>query len=267
MIKAIVTGAAGRMGSRIISVIRETEGIELSGALERAGNLALGKDAGIFSGGGASGVSINSSLEQIIVQGDVVIDFTAAEASLENLKIVSKAGKAIVIGSTGFTSAQIEEVKKHCREIPCVMSANMSVGVNVMLKVLHDTAKILGEDYDVEIVEAHHRLKKDAPSGTALMIAGCLADALGRNLGEVGVYARHGIIGERSKKEIGIQTIRGGDIVGDHTVMFAGTGERLEFTHRAHTRDNFARGAVRAAIWVAGKKPGLYDMQDVLGLR
>ncbi|MBF8251316.1 MAG: 4-hydroxy-tetrahydrodipicolinate reductase [Deltaproteobacteria bacterium] len=262
MIKAIVTGAAGRMGSRIISSIRETEGIELFGALERAGNLAIGKDAGIFSGGGASGVSITASLEKIIGQGDVVIDFTAAEASLENLKIASKAGKAIIIGSTGFTSAQIEEVKKHCKETPCIMSANMSVGINVMLKVL-----ILGEDYDVEIVEAHHRLKKDAPSGTALMMAGCLADALGRDLGEVGVYARHGIIGERSKKEIGIQTIRGGDIVGDHTVMFAGTGERLEFTHRAHTRDNFAKGAVRAAIWVAGKKPGLYDMQDVLGLR
>lgn len=267
MIKAIVTGAAGRMGSRIISIIRETEGIELSGALERAGNIALGKDAGIFSGGGASGVSITSSLEQILGQGDVVIDFTAAEATLENLKVVSKAGKAMVIGSTGFTSAQIEEIKKICKKIPCIMSANMSVGVNVMLKVLRDTARTLGEEYDVEIVEAHHRLKKDAPSGTALMMARCLTDALGRNLDEVGVYARHGIIGERSKKEIGIQTIRGGDIVGDHTVIFAGTGERLEFTHRAHTRDNFARGAVRAAIWVAGKKPGLYDMQDVLGLR
>lgn len=267
MIKAIVTGAAGRMGSRIVSSIRETEGIELSGALERAGNLAIGKDAGIFSGGAMSGVSITSSLEQIVDQGDVVVDFTAAEASLENLKIVSKAGKAIVIGSTGFTPAQIEEVKKHCKDIPCVVSANMSVGVNVMLKVLRDTARILGDDYDVEIVEAHHRLKKDAPSGTALMMARCLTDALGRDLEEVGVYARHGIIGERTKKEIGIQTIRGGDIVGDHTVMFAGAGERLEFIHRAHTRDNFAKGAVRAALWVVGKKPGLYDMQDVLGLR
>ena len=267
MVKAIVTGAAGRMGSRIISIIRDTEGLELSGALERNGNPAIGKDAGFFSGGALSGISITSSLEQVIDKGDVVIDFTAAEASIENLKVVSKAGKAIVIGSTGFTSAQIEEVKKYCGEVPCVMSANMSVGVNVMLKVLHDTASTLGEDYDVEIIEAHHRLKKDAPSGTALMIAGCLADALGSDLSEVGVYSRHGIIGERSKKEIGIQTIRGGDIVGDHTVMFAGTGERLEFTHRAHTRDNFARGAIRAAMWVVGKNPGLYDMQDVLGLK
>lgn len=267
MIKAIVTGAAGRMGGRIISSIRNTEGIELSGALERAGNIALGKDAAIFAGGGPLGIPIMSSLEQIIGQGDVVIDFTTAEASIENIKVVSKAGKAIVIGSTGFNSAQIEEVKKRCKDIPCVLSANMSVGVNVMLKVLHDTAKILGDDYDVEIVEAHHRHKKDAPSGTAMMMARCLSDALGRNLDEVGVYARHGIIGERSKKEIGIQTLRAGDIVGDHTVLFGGVGERLEFTHRAHTRDNFAQGAVRAALWVAGKKPGLYDMQDVLGLK
>jgi len=267
MIKAIVTGAAGRMGGKIIGSIRDAQGIELSGALERPGNIALGKDAGIFSGGGVLGVAIVSSLEQIIGDGDVVIDFTAAEASLENVKVASKAGKSIVIGSTGFTAAQLEEIKKYCKEIPCVLSANMSVGVNVMLKVLKDTAKILGDDYDVEIVEAHHRLKKDAPSGTALMMARCLADSLGRNLDEVGVYARHGIIGERSKKEIGIQTIRAGDIVGDHTVMFGGVGERLEFTHRAHTRDNFAKGAVRAAMWVVGKKPGLYDMQDVLGLR
>ncbi len=267
MIKAVVTGATGRMGARIINIIRETPGIELSGALERSGHPALNKDAGIFSGGGHLGVAITSDLEQIIGGADVVIDFTSAETSIENLKVVSRAKKGIVIGSTGFTPAQMEEVRETTQDIPCVLSANMSVGVNVMLKVLQDTARILGDDYDVEIVEAHHRLKKDAPSGTAMMLARCLSDALGRNLDDVGVYARHGIIGERSKKEIGIQTIRGGDIVGDHTVYFAGTGERLEFTHRAHTRDNFAKGAVRAALWVVGKEPGLYDMQDVLGLK
>ncbi|MBI5233649.1 MAG: 4-hydroxy-tetrahydrodipicolinate reductase [Deltaproteobacteria bacterium] len=267
MIKAVVTGAAGRMGGRIISLIRDTSGIELSGALERGGHPAVAKDAGIFAGIGAIGIPITSRMEDVIGSADVVIDFTAAEASLENLRAVSTAKKAIVIGSTGFTPAQMEQVKEYCRDIPCVLSANMSVGVNVLLKVLRDAAKILGDDYDVEIVEAHHRLKKDAPSGTAMMLGRAVADALGRDLDEVGVYERHGIIGERTRKEIGIQTLRGGDIVGDHTVMFAGAGERLEFIHRAHTRDNFAKGAVRAALWVVGKKPGLYDMQDVLGLK
>lgn len=267
MVKAVVTGAAGRMGARIINIINNTPGIELSGALERKGHPALNKDAGIFSGIGSIGVSISSGLVETIGGADVVIDFTTAEASMENLKAASKAGKGMVIGSTGFTSSQMEEVKGLCKDVPCVLSPNMSVGVNVMLKVLHDTARILGDEYDVEIVEAHHRLKKDAPSGTAMKMAEVLADALNRNLEEVGVYSRHGIIGERSKKEIGIQTLRGGDIVGDHTVLFAGIGERLEFIHRAHTRDNFARGAVKAALWVVGKKPGLYDMQDVLGLK
>jgi 4-hydroxy-tetrahydrodipicolinate reductase len=267
MIKAVVTGAAGRMGARIINIIKDTQGIELSGALEREGHPALGNDAGVVSGAGPLGVTVSSDLERIIKDADVVIDFTTAEASIENLETISMTGKAIVIGSTGFTSTQMEEVKELAKSLPCVLSANMSVGVNVMLKFLSDMARILGDEYDVEIVEAHHRLKKDAPSGTALMMGRVLADALGRDLDEVGVYARHGVIGERTKKEIGIQTLRGGDIVGDHTVMFAGTGERLEFTHRAHTRDNFAKGAVRAALWVVGKKPGLYDMQDVLGLK
>ena len=267
MIKAIVTGAAGRMGARIISIIGETPGIELSGALEREGHPAIGKDAGIFSGSGSMGIPISSNLENIIDGADVVIDFTSVDASLENIRTCSKAGKGIVIGSTGFSTSQVQTIKDTAAKIPCVLSANMSVGVNVLLKALKDTARVLGDDYDVEIVEAHHRLKKDAPSGTAMMLGRALADALGRNLDEVGVYERHGIIGERTKKEIGIQTIRGGDIVGDHTVYFAGTGERLEFTHRAHTRDNFAKGAVRAAVWLAGKGPGLYDMQDVLGLK
>ena len=267
MVKAIVTGAAGRMGGRIISSIRDTQGIELSGALERNGHVALNQDAGILSGAGRIGVSVSSDIDKIIDSADVVIDFTTPEASLEHLKVASQAGRALIIGSTGFSTSQMEEVRKHCNNIPCVISANMSVGVNVILKVLRDTAKILGDDYDVEIVEAHHRLKKDAPSGTALMLGRAVAEGLGRDLDEVGVYERHGIIGERTKKEIGIQTLRGGDIVGDHTVMFAGPGERLEFIHRAHTRDNFAKGAVKAALWVVGKKPGLYDMQDVLGLK
>jgi len=258
MVKAIVTGAAGRMGGRIINNIQNVEGIELSGALERKGHIVLGKDAGMFSGIGFIGVTISSELELIIDSADVVIDFTTAESSLENLKVVSDAGKAIVIGSTRFSKAQTDEVRNYAKKVPCVFSANMSVGVNVMLKVLRDTAGILGDEYDAEIVEAHHRLKRDAPSGTALMLGRAVAEGFGRDLDEVGVYERHGLIGVRTKKEIGIQTLRGGDIVGDHTVIFAGPGERLEFIHRAHTMDNFAVGAVKA---------GLYDMQDVLGLK
>jgi len=176
-------------------------------------------------------------------------------------------GGAAVIGSTGFTKEQLAEVSKYVQKVPCVLSPNMSIGVNLCFKVLAEIAKTIGDDYDMEIVEAHHRMKKDAPSGTAVKMAQVIAQAVNRNLEEVGVYARKGMIGERTKKEIGIQTLRAGDIVGEHTVMFAGKGERIEVTHRAHSRDTFAAGAVRAAKWVVGKKPGLYDMQDVLGLK
>ncbi len=173
----------------------------------------------------------------------------------------------MVIGTTGFSKDQIEVLRSLSGEIPLVMAPNMSVGVNLLFKVLKDVARVLGDDYDIEIIEAHHRMKKDAPSGTALKMAQVIADALQRNLDEVGVYARKGIIGERTKQEIGIQTVRAGDIVGEHTVLFGGLGERIEITHKASSRDTFARGALRAAMWVADRKPGLYDMQDVLGLK
>jgi len=172
-----------------------------------------------------------------------------------------------VIGSTGFTAVEMKKVRELAASARCVLAPNMSVGVNVMLKVLADVSGLLGDDYDVEIVEAHHHLKKDAPSGTAIKMAQVIAESLGRDLDEVGVYSRKGMIGERTKPEIGIQTIRAGDIVGEHTVIFGGMGERLEFTHRAHSRDNFARGAIRAALWVVGRGNGLYDMQDVIGLK
>jgi 4-hydroxy-tetrahydrodipicolinate reductase len=212
-------------------------------------------------------VPIKADLEVCLAQGDVVIDFTSHEASLRNLEIASAQGRAMVIGSTGFTAEELKRASEFARHVACVLSPNMSVGVNVMFKVLAYVASILGDDYDVEIMEAHHHLKKDAPSGTAMKMAEVVALSLGRDLEKVGVFSRHGIIGERTKNEIGVQTLRAGDIVGDHTVMFAGSGERLEFIHRAHSRDNFAQGAIRAAKWIAGKKPGLYDMQDVLGLR
>jgi 4-hydroxy-tetrahydrodipicolinate reductase len=267
MIKAIVTGSGGRMGGRIVSLVSQTSGIEIVGAVEKKGHPAVGRDVGETLGLGKIGVVIEDSLSACIQKGDVVIDFSFHEAAVEHLKIAAEAKKAIVIGTTGFTQEEMTRIKELARMTRCVLTPNMSVGVNVMFKVLSDVAKILGDDYDVEIVEAHHNLKKDAPSGTAVKMAQLIAESLGRDLEKDGVYCRKGIIGERPKKEIGIQTVRAGDIVGEHTVIFGGMGERLEFVHRAHSRDNFARGAIRAALWIVERANGLYDMQDVLGLR
>lgn len=267
MIKAIVIGAAGKMGSRIIALIQATDGIETVGAVEKPAHPSIGKDAGEHLAIGRIGVNIESDLGNCIGKGNVVIDFTSHEASIRHLEIAAGKGCAMVIGSTGFTPEEMKRAAEITRHMPCVLSPNMSVGVNVMFKMLNIAAGILGDDYDVEIVEAHHNMKKDAPSGTAMKMAEIVAESLGRDLEKVGVYSRKGMIGERTKKEIGIQTIRAGDIVGDHMVMFCGAGERLEFIHRAHSRDNFAKGAIRAAKWVVGQKNGIYDMQDVLELR
>jgi len=267
MIKAVVTGAAGRMGSRIVNVLSTSEGIGLGGALEKKGHPLSGQDAGGPAGIGATGVRIVDDLNTAFAAGEVLIDFTFPEISLAHIKACAGLGKPMVIGSTGFTKEQLAEIGTYVRKVPCVLSPNMSVGVNVCFKVLADLAKTLGQDFDVEIVEAHHRLKKDAPSGTAVRMGEVVASALGRNYREVANCHREGITGARTNEEIGMQTIRGGDIVGEHTVYFIGMGERIELTHRAHTRDMFARGAVRAAKWVVGRKPGLYDMQDVLGLK
>jgi 4-hydroxy-tetrahydrodipicolinate reductase len=268
MVRAIVTGAGGRMGGRIVSLVAETDGIELAGAVERKGHPLLGKDVGEGLGLGRTGVIVGDDLSETIERGgDVVIDFTSHEVSAGHLEMAAEKGKAIVIGSTGFTSAEMKRARELSSSVRCVLAPNMSVGVNVLLKLLGDAAALLGDEYDVEIVEAHHHLKKDAPSGTALKMAQVVAERLGRDLDRVGVYSRKGMIGERTKTEIGIQTLRAGDIVGEHTVIFGGMGERLELTHRAHSRDNFARGAIRAALWVIGRPNGIYDMQDVLGLK
>lgn len=265
--KALVVGAAGRMGMRILSALRDNPHFLLGGAVERKEHPQIGQDIGEISGLGKWQVALSHSLEEVISKGDVIIDFTNAEASLNHLKVAAASGRAAVVGSTGFSSTQMAEVKQIIQKIPCVLSPNMSVGVNVMFRLLADLAKVLGDEYDVEVIEAHHRLKRDAPSGTAIKMGQILAQALNRNFEEVGIYARKGIIGERTKGEIGMQTIRAGDIVGEHTVIFGGLGERIEVIHRAHSRDNFARGALRAAQWVVKQKPGLYDMQDVLGLK
>jgi len=267
MIKIAVCGAAGRMGGRIIVAVHEAEGVVLSAALERPGHPMLGQDAGLIAGCGMLDVKITDNLNEAVKGCDVLIDFTTPKVSLKNLEVCALFRRSIVIGSTGFTAEERALANELAKEIPAVLAPNMSVGVNVCFKVLADIATILGDDFDVEIVEAHHRLKKDAPSGTAVRMGEVVAEALGRDYREVANCHREGITGERTRKEIGMQTIRGGDIVGDHTVYFIGMGERIELTHRAHTRDMFSRGSVRAAKWVVEQKPGLYDMQDVLGLR
>ncbi len=267
MIKIAVCGAAGRMGQRIINSVVEAEGAELSGALERPGHPLVGQDAGLIAGCGALGVLLSDDLNAVIGACDALIDFTSPKVSLKNLEACSLQKKSIVIGSTGFTPEERALAVELAKNIPVVIAPNMSVGVNVCFKILKDIAKTLGDDFDVEIVEAHHRLKKDAPSGTAVRMGEVVAEALGRDYNKVANCHREGITGERTREEIGMQTIRGGDIIGEHTVYFIGMGERIELSHRAMTRDMFSRGSVRAAKWVVSQKPGLYDMQDVLGLR
>lgn len=255
------------MGSRLVALIKDSTALTLAGAIESKGHHALGDDAGEIAGSGRAGVSITDDLFALLDRGQVVVDFSSPEATLSHLRVVAQHRRAMVIGTTGFSVMEMEEVKTLARQVPCVCSPNMSVGVNLMYKVIGEMARTLGDEYDIEVIEAHHRLKKDAPSGTAIRIAEVLAKAVNRDLNQVGVYARKGLIGERKKGEIGIQTIRAGDIVGDHTILFGGMGERIEVTHRATSRDTFARGALRAARWVVRQPPGFYDMMDVLGLR
>lgn len=267
MIKVAVTGAAGRMGGRIITLVTEAEGLEVAGAVEMAGHAKLGEDAGYIAGCGNLGIVITDSLEQALADADLLIDFTWPEVTLANATACEKLGKAMIVGTTGLKPEQREVITKVAESIPVVFAPNMSVGVNVCFKVLKDIAKTLGEGFDVEIVELHHNKKKDSPSGTAVRMGEIVADALDRDYDQVANYHREGMCGERTAEEIGMQTVRGGDIVGEHTVYFIGMGERIELTHRAMNRDMFARGAVRAAGWLGGKGAGLYDMQDVLGLK
>jgi 4-hydroxy-tetrahydrodipicolinate reductase len=267
MIKAIIAGAGGRMGGRIAQLIHETQDMTLAGAFEKADHPAVNKDLGEWLGLGKIGQPIASGLNEVIERGDVIIDFTFHSASMEHLRTAADRQKPMVIGSTGFTAGEMEEIKTLCQSVPCLLAPNMSVGVNVLFKVVADVAKALGEGFDIEILEVHHNLKKDAPSGTALKLAQVLAQARSLDLDQVAVYERKGIIGERKPEEIGIQTFRAGDIIGEHTVLFGGMGERIEIIHRAHSRETFVRGALRAARWIIGKKNGLYDMNDVLGLK
>jgi 4-hydroxy-tetrahydrodipicolinate reductase len=266
MIKIGVVGAAGRMGSLICKGVINSPDMKLSGALERAEHPNIGKDVGEILGLGAQGVRIEGNYTDAFKDCSVIIDFSSPEATLTHLAFSAETGKTMVIGTTGFSSEEKAKIESLSKKVPIVMAPNMSVGVNVMFKVAGILAKLLDDSYDIEIIEAHHKHKKDAPSGTAKGIAEEVAKAKGINLKDCARYERYGMIGERPKGEIGIQTIRAGDIVGEHTLMFVGTGERIELSHKATTRENFANGAIKAAKWVADKKPGIYNMKDVLGL-
>jgi 4-hydroxy-tetrahydrodipicolinate reductase len=255
------------MGVRIIHAIAALEGAELAGAFEAPGNPTVGRGVAEVAGLPGAKLVMGDDVAQAIAGADVLIDFTAPQATLNNIAAAAEAGKAMVIGTTGLDAAQQEELKKHAAKIPVVYAPNMSVGMNLMFKLVGMIAKVLGDGYALELVEAHHDQKKDAPSGTAVKLIAELATARGWDAEEVCRHGRQGMVGARAKDEIGVSVIRGGDIVGDHTVYFIGHGERLELTHRAHSRDTFVQGAVRAALWVSGKKPGLYNMQDVLGLK
>jgi 4-hydroxy-tetrahydrodipicolinate reductase len=267
MTKIAITGAAGRMGRSLIEACHNSDGLEVSVALEHPESSLLGSDAGDLTGVGKLGVEVGSDIGAVVDDFDVLIDFTRPGPTLANLEACRRAGRRMVIGTTGFSDEQKSQITAAAQDIPVVFAPNMSVGVNLCLKLLDTAARVLGDDVDIEVIEAHHSHKVDAPSGTALRMGEVVADALGRDLKTCAVYGRQGHTGERDRKTIGFETIRAGDIVGDHTVMFAGAGEIVEITHKASSRMTFANGALRAASWLMDREAGLFDMQDVLGLR
>jgi 4-hydroxy-tetrahydrodipicolinate reductase len=266
-LKTGIIGVAGRMGLELIKACVLEPGVQLQAAIARSGSDAVGRDAGELAGLPPLNLAVSDLLSDAIADIDVLIDFTRPDVLLETLAICRSHAKALVIGTTGFTPEQKEQIRAASASIPIVLAPNMSVGVNLAFKLIETAARVMGEYSDIEIVEAHHRYKVDAPSGTALRMGEVVAEALGRNLAECAVYGREGHTGARDSKTIGFSTIRAGDIIGEHTVLFADIGERMEITHKASSRMTFARGAVRAALWLGQQKPGLYDMQDVLQLR
>ncbi|MEP6970167.1 MAG: 4-hydroxy-tetrahydrodipicolinate reductase [Betaproteobacteria bacterium] len=264
--RVCIAGASGRMGHMLIDAVCASDDMVLAGALDMAGSAAVGLDAGAF-GGHVTGVRVSADLRQALVDCDVLIDFTRPEGTLAQLAVCRELGVNAVIGTTGLTDTQKAAVADAARDIAIMMAPNMSVGVNVTLKLLELAARALSTGYDIEIIEAHHRHKVDAPSGTALKMGEVIAHAIGRDLKDCAVFAREGVTGERDPSSIGFASIRGGDIVGDHTVLFAGTGERIEISHKSSSRATYAQGSLRAARYLAGRKTGLFDMFDVLGLK
>ncbi len=267
MIRVAITGASGRMGRNLIDAVNQAEGLMVAAAIERPESSLIGTDAGELAGIGKLGISVVDSVESVVNAFDVLIDFTVPDATVSNLAICVAHHKKIVIGTTGFDQQGLEAIDKAAESIAIVFAANYSVGVNLCLKLLKQTAEVLNDDYDIEVIEGHHRHKIDAPSGTALRMGEVVAEALGRDLKTCAVYGREGITGARDPNTIGFATVRAGDIVGDHTVLFATEGERVEITHKASSRMTFAKGAARACHWLTHKEQGLFDMQDVLNLR
>ncbi|MCH7343477.1 4-hydroxy-tetrahydrodipicolinate reductase [Pelomonas sp. CA6] len=265
-LRIAIAGASGRMGRMLIEAVLAAPDCRLAAALDREGSAALGQDAGAFLGQ-STGVLIASDLRAGLSGADVLIDFTRPEGTLAHLALCAELGVKAVVGTTGFDEAQKAQIATHARHTAIMMAPNMSVGVNVVLKLLEVAARALNEGYDIEIVEAHHRHKVDAPSGTALQMGQVVADALGRDLKQCAVYGREGVTGARDPSTIGFATVRGGDIIGDHTVLFAGTGERIEISHKASSRGIYAQGSLRAARFLAQRPHGLFDMADVLGTR
>jgi 4-hydroxy-tetrahydrodipicolinate reductase len=264
--RILIIGAAGRMGRTLVEAVLARDDLRLAAAVERPGSPFVGADLGELAGAGRLGITIGDDLDAAIEAADVVIDFTTVETTRANLARCEAAGRAMVIGTTGLDASALACLDAAAERIPLVFAPNYSVGVNLTLQLLRTAAEVLGDSVDIEIVEAHHRGKVDAPSGTALRMGEVIADALGRDLDEVAVYGRKGHTGPRDRRAIGFETLRGGDIVGEHTVHFMADGERLEIAHKASSRMTFAAGAVRAAAWIAGRDPGRYDMTDVLGL-
>lgn len=266
-IRVAISGAGGRMGKELIRAVAEAGDFQLVSALEKKDHPDLGQDAGISAGVAELGIKISSEAEAGIKVAELLIEFSYPEPALEHLRIAGAQGVKAVIGATGFSEAQKQEIKKHSEKISILLSPNMSLGVNLLFSLARESAKVLGPGYDLEVVEAHHRMKKDAPSGTALRLAEALAEGRGWDLKAVACYHREGMIGARPEQEIGIQSIRAGDIIGEHTVILAGAGERIELIHRVSSRQTFAQGALRAGSWLMKKPAGLYSMQDCLGSR
>lgn len=264
--RVAITGACGRMGKNLIKAVDMSEQLTLSGAVDRPDSSLVGADAGEMAGIGERALKVVDQIDVITDQFDVLIDFTTPEATLYHLKVCLAHQKSIVIGTTGFSQDQLKVIDEASQSIPVVFAANFSIGVNLALKLLNQAAQVLDEGYDIEVLEAHHRHKVDAPSGTALKMGEVVAEATGRDLSQCAIYGRQGITGARKPETIGFSTVRGGDIVGEHTVMFATEGERFELTHKASSRMTFAKGAAKACRWLQDKPPGLYDMQDVLDL-
>lgn len=265
--RVAVIGASGRMGKNLIDAVNQAEGLTLSAAIERPGSSLVGADAGELAGVGTLGVKVVDQIELAVDDFDVLIDFTTPDTTMHNIKVCLAHDKKMVIGTTGFDEASLKTLREAAERIAIVFAANFSVGVNLVLKLLKQAAEVLNDGYDIEVIEGHHRHKVDAPSGTALRMGEVVADTLGRDLKECAVYGREGITGARDPNTIGFATVRAGDIVGDHTVLFATEGERVEITHKASSRMTFAKGAARSCLWLQDKATGLFDMQDVLNLR